>query len=119
MSKVPPGHLAISKRTRTEFASLLARRERMNELSSVQVREVNQVFGRSLRAFRVIPPTTKDFRLTSDLLLRQPALGLRNPDALHLAIAVNHALPVYTLDKGFIRAALKLGYPASSAGLTG
>ena len=118
LQNLPPDSLFISEWTRTEIASLLARRIRMKELSEVATRAVLSAFEEDIKdVFQVIVPTTADFQLASTLILTRPGLGLRGPDALHLALAVRHNLTLYSLDKTFVQASISLGYPASSAGV--
>ena len=112
------GQLVLSAWTRTEFASMLAHKLRMGELTSRQAHQVMSSFEQDLQtSILVIEPSGRDFVAASALCLRDPALGLRGPDALHLAVAANHNLPIYTLDKTFIQAATALGHSASDAGV--
>lgn len=112
------GQLVLSAWTQTEFASLLARKLRMGELTPSQAQQVMSSFEQDLQtSLLVIEPAGRDFVAASALCLRDPALGLRGPDALHLAVATNHNLPIYTLDKTFIHAATALGHTASDAGV--
>ena len=118
LQRFNPGQLVLSSWTRTEFASLLARLVRMNELPHPLALEVMRTFEEDMRvSFAVAEPVKTDFAEASRLLLQDPSLGLRSPDALHLAVAANRSLTVYTLDKTFVRAASALGYSASSAGI--
>jgi predicted nucleic acid-binding protein len=65
-------------------------------------------------------PVASDFQLAAELVLRDVSLGLRGPDALHLAVAAGARVPILTLDRGLLAAARALGIEASDAGvLTG
>ena len=68
-------------------------------------------------AFCLYTPSTADFDLAATMVLASPGLGLRGPDALHLAAAKNQNLQLYTLDKTLLRAAEALEVPASDAGI--
>ena len=90
----------------------------MKELPYTLALEVMRTFEEDMRvSFVVAEPVKTDFAYASSLLLQDPSLGLRSPDALHLAVAANRSLTVYTLDKTLVRAANALGYSASSAGI--
>lgn len=113
-----PGQLALSSWTCTEFSSVLARLVRMSHLTRAHALDVMDAFEQDLQsAFFVIHPVGQDFAFASALCLKDPALGLRSADALHVAVAANRNLPIYTLDKTLIRAAIGLGYSASDAGV--
>ena len=119
LQSLSAGSLIVSAWTRAEFASLLARRVHMQDITHPHALTIMNTFEQDLHAsFQVITPTSPDFAAASILPLHHPALGLRSPDALHLAIAANRQLPIYTLDKTFIHAATTLGHTASNAGVT-
>ena len=97
---------------------MLARRVRVGELSQALALQVMASFEQDLKSsLIVIEPIKQDFEVAGLLTLKNPAQGLRGADALHLAVAVSKNLPIYTLDKTFIRAATELGYSASDAGV--
>lgn len=116
----PPGSLVLSSWGGVEFASTLARNVRMGLQEREKARALFDVFEADARAlFRVHVPTAADFSLAASLLIGQPQSGLRGGDALHLAIAKNHGLTLYTLDKALLAAADTLGVAASDAGSGG
>jgi predicted nucleic acid-binding protein len=104
---------AISDWTRVEFASAVARLERMAQLDRSQADAARVAFRDEVEsAMEVLPLHREDFGLAVDLLA-VPASGLRAGDALHLAIVHNAALPEFeTLDEGLARAAKLLRIPA-------
>jgi uncharacterized protein len=117
LGNLPPGQLAMSDWTGTEFASLLARRVRMAELGLEMARTIMTAFKEDARAFQLLEPSRDDFTLASNLLLQDPSLGLRSPDALHLAVAYNRHLELYSLDRKLIQAAQAFGIQATDAGI--
>jgi uncharacterized protein len=115
---IPTNELAISDWTIVEFASLLARRVRMGDLSSELMETVVRLFREdAAQSYTVFTLTTADFVLATELLL-QWETGLRAGDALHLAIARNRRVNnMLSLDRGLINAAQRLSIPCDSAGL--
>jgi predicted nucleic acid-binding protein len=113
---VPPGQFAISDWTLAEFASLLARLVRTQSLPRQEALDTMRLFEQDARdAMLVIEPVRADFTLARELLLREPGVGLRTPDALHLAIAGNRKLMLHTLDSGLLNAAKVHGVFATNA----
>jgi len=109
---IPTGKLATSYWTQVEFASVLARRVRMQTLTEAQALQLLKDFEDYLfNSYHVIMPTVDDFKLAAHLL-ESHHTGLRGGDALHLAISKNHAECLYTLDKGLIKAASSLNISA-------
>lgn len=67
----------------------------------------------------IIQPDLEDFEAARELLLRDPWLGLRGPDALHLAIAKRYEETLFTLDEKLLACALALGIAAADGGSIG
>lgn len=112
------GSLAISDWTVVEFASLLARKQRMAELAADLIPAIKHRFDQDVSyRYDVLTPQSGDYELASRLVLRDPDLGLRGPDGLHLAIAARHKLTLYSLDKTLLKAAHALDFEASDAGI--
>lgn len=116
LQNLPAGSFTISDWTQAEFASLLARRVRMGELTLSFAQTVLAAFTEDMHSSAdVTEPTRADFTEATNLLLHDPSLGLRAPDALHLAIVHNRNLTLYTLDQTLLHAAQALGMPATDA----
>ena len=82
--------LAISRWTRVEFASTLAREVRMGSLPHKAAVAADARFAEiAADTFIILAPTAADFDLANRFLLRRK-IGLRAGDALHLAIAANN-----------------------------
>jgi predicted nucleic acid-binding protein len=104
--------LAISKWTRLELSSALARDVRMRLLSRKAALAADLQFDRIVdEAFIMLMPGSDDFHLAKQYIQRY-GTGLRSGDALHLAIARNHsATAIYSLDKRLRNAGRKLRLP--------
>ena len=115
---VPVGALAVSDWSKVEFASLLARRLRMGELTAAEVDAVMQAFTQNITTtYTCYAVEPEDFNQSTKLLL-QGNTGLRAGDALHLSIALNRKTDNFlTLDRKLLTAANLLGIPASSQGV--
>lgn len=109
-----PGELAISMWTKTEFASAIAMKVRMQVISPDLARATLAKFEETVaEAFQILSVKDTDFSLAA-LMLQQFDAGLRSGDALHLAIAQNNAVErFYTLDKTLVKASVSLGVAAS------
>ena len=112
----PLEEVAVSHWTAVEFASVLARRCRMKEISPDLSNYLFDLFEHEMRtSYQIILPTQRDYDLARSFL-KQPDLGLRAGDAFHLAIAKNHrAEMLLTLDEGMLKAAQGLGIPAGKS----
>ena len=98
----------ISSLTRTEFRCLLARRQRMQLLTGVQVQEVFAKFQQDCQDGHLLHmPVTDQHILNAELMIDSlPTIALRTLDALHLSIA--HDISAHTLatsDKVMAKAA--------------
>jgi uncharacterized protein len=115
---IPTRELAISEWTKVEFASLLARRVRMGDISSEIMEAAMRAFQEdAVESYTVFAVTTADFDLATKFVL-QWETGLRAGDALHLAIAHNHSVNnLLSLERGLIDAAQQLSIPCNSGGL--
>ncbi|HAI68705.1 MAG TPA: hypothetical protein DCM38_04615 [Gammaproteobacteria bacterium] len=113
---LPTNKLALSHWTAIEFASVLARKLRMKEISADLANDLLDLFEQEMQStYQVILPTQRDYELAVSFLT-QPKLGLRGGDAFHLAIAQNHAVELLlTLDEGMLKAANLLGIPAGKS----
>ena len=112
---LPAEDLAVSQWTRVEFASMLAREVRMDNLDAEAAREASSRFEAMVKeSFIVLLPDRDDFDRAREWLSRFET-GLRAGDALHLAIANNRgAVAIHCLDKVMIAAGMTLGLPTSA-----
>ena len=87
----------ISSLTRTEFRCLLARRQRMQLLSGIQVQELYAIFQQDCQAGHLLLfPVTDQHIINAELMIESlPSVSLRTLDALHLSIA--HDISAKTL----------------------
>ncbi len=116
LQEAAAGSLLLSSWTCVEFVSMLGRLSRMKALRDPQpLRKAFEDDAR--RVYVVVEPVPADYRVAADLLLRDVELGLRGPDALHLAIARAHEAPLVTLDRSLLNAARALGIDATDAGV--
>src|SRR5260370_20449533 len=82
-----PIGLMISDRAAAEFASAIARRVRMREVTVDDARSDLSAFDSwAARSVQSIEVTAADVALAT-AFLRRPDLTLRTPDAIHIAIA--------------------------------
>jgi len=109
------GELAISQWTRVEFSNILARDVRMGIIEAETAIDLDAQFEMNIaRSFVLILPDGNDFDLCRRYLQRFET-ALRLGDALHLAIANNHAADkFYTLDRKLLRAGKLLGLPVAT-----
>jgi predicted nucleic acid-binding protein len=119
LRQAEPGTLVVSDWTEVEFASLLSRDVRMGNMLAETATTVLNRFSQDtdLGFYQLLTPTREDFREATRLLLLETSLGLRGPDAIHLALAKHQGATLYTLDKTLLRAAEALGIAANDAGI--
>jgi uncharacterized protein len=112
MTELAPVQLAISSWTRVEFYSLLSKNVRMGLLPPVQADAAEAAFETFVaRGCTMIDVARDDFNVAGHFLADRHS-GLRAGDALHLAIASNHAIAsIYSLDRIMIAVGRSLGLP--------
>lgn len=114
------GELAISPWVTVEFASVLARRVRMKVLpASIATVHVDAFEHDATHYFHMLELDRADYALAQAMVLKNPDQGLRGPDALHLAVAARYTIPIYSLDRQLIQAAVALDLSATDAGILG
>jgi predicted nucleic acid-binding protein len=116
MVSLPIREVSISNWTLIEFASMLARKIRMREISVEVANYVFDSYDEEIRsAYEILMPTPLDYHLAVSLL-RRPDLNLRAGDAFHLAIAKNNQINMLlSLDEGMLKAASLLEIPAGKS----
>nr|WP_314259636.1 type II toxin-antitoxin system VapC family toxin [uncultured Devosia sp.] len=96
----------------TEFHAALARKRRKGVITDLEFAGAIAAFSRTLLPLiTFVDISQKDFQLAADIC-RQHSVGLRGPDALHLAVSISNDATLATLDKAFAAGALALGYKA-------
>jgi predicted nucleic acid-binding protein len=115
LKRQPAGESATSRWTLVEFSAAIARQVRIGRLSTERARQVEAEFDElATESFAILLPAAADFE-GARRFLRRYETGLRAGDALHLAIANNHAaLAIYSLDEGMLKAGRLLGLPVKS-----
>ncbi len=101
----------ISSLTKTEFRCLLARRQRMQLLTSVQVQELYAKFQQDCQDGHLLHYAVTDQHvLDAELMIESlPSIALRTLDALHLSVAHEISSRVLaTADKVMAQAAKQL-----------
>jgi len=101
--------LAVSEFAAAEVASGLSLRIRSGTLTETEARETLRLFDnwRATEA-EYIHVRTSDFKEGSDIV-RRFDLGLRAPDAIHLAVCRGSGLALATRDRRLAEAATTLG----------
>ena len=104
---------AVSTLTKTEMRCLLARRRRMQEISSELEAQIYATFLEDIAQAYLSQYRIEDKHLESAsyLISILPAFSLRTLDAMHLAIAQHHGFQrIATADRLFAKAAEALGF---------
>ncbi|OAN62560.1 hypothetical protein A8B79_03160 [Balneola sp. EhC07] len=99
----------ISRLTLIEMLSSLKKRARMNEISNSSVKKIYALFKDhiSIGIFQVLDLDSLVFS-NAEILLSSTSTPLRTLDALHLAVASENNLKIFTFDKTLIKAAKEL-----------
>jgi predicted nucleic acid-binding protein len=96
----------ISALTEVEFASLIARKRRLKQLSEREAGEVLRLFGQHVAEgyYRRLSLGAEHFLRARDLIASM-ASALSTLDGLHLSVALAAGIPLLTADRDFARAA--------------
>jgi predicted nucleic acid-binding protein len=96
----------ISGLSELEFCSLIAKKRRLQELTTQQAQKILDLFGNHVSEgfYRRISLTGEHY-LKARELVGSTRIPLHTLDALHLAAALIETLPVLTADKGLAAAA--------------
>ncbi|WP_142452550.1 type II toxin-antitoxin system VapC family toxin [Gracilimonas mengyeensis] len=99
----------VSSLTDVEFYSALKKRNRIGQISVEDVQLTHEMykFHRSENLFEYIELEDLDFK-SAELLLKNTTTPLRTLDAIHLGIAKNHLLALFTFDNVLLKAAIEL-----------
>jgi uncharacterized protein len=114
MSGIDPDTMFISPWVTAEVASALSIKVRTKAIDMLQRAQAQASWGKLCDAiFETVPVTAATFE-TAAQFCANPAINLRAPDALHLAIARHTSLTIATLDRDMLTAASQLGIAAFS-----
>jgi predicted nucleic acid-binding protein len=96
----------FSALTEVEFASLIARKRRLKELSKREAGEVLRLFGQHVAEgyYRRLSLGAEHFLRARDLIASM-ASALSTLDGLHLSVALAAGIPLLTADRDFARGA--------------
>lgn len=102
--------VAISPLVEVEFASAVARKQRVAELDTSTANRILMTFRQHIgdNRFRRLTPRIRHFELAADWLGRF-STALRSLDALHLALASDAGLTLLTADQVLASAAAHFG----------
>jgi predicted nucleic acid-binding protein len=101
--------LAITQWATTEFASAMSAKVREGVMQTADRLAATQALDRLVeQALFVAPVQRRHFEEAARLCSRNDVV-LRAPDALHIAVALEHAATLVTRDKGMAAAARTIG----------
>ncbi len=104
--------LVVSDLMRLEFASAVARKHRMGELTAgMALKAVDQCDAWVARFAMIESLTPSDLTAATSLICDHLGSGLRGPDALHLALAQRLGATLLTGDQTMADAAALIGLP--------
>lgn len=104
-----PAGIALSAFAAAEFAAVVGRRVRTREYRIADARRALALFDDWVTAHaRMLEMAPEDHRVAAGFV-RRFELGLRAPDALHIAVCQRLRLPLLTFDKRQAAAARQLG----------
>lgn len=96
----------VSALTDVEFFSALKKRNRIGQISAEDVQQTHSLYKshRNDHFYEYLHIEDADFK-TAELLLKNTSTPLRTLDAIHLSLAENHQLSLFTFDKVLLDAA--------------
>ena len=106
------GQLYISDWVIAEFSSALAFKLRTGQLKSHHRADALGMFNGLVESSLTVLPVLRQDYHTAARFTDQYTVGLRAPDALHLAVVGHHGARLYSLDKALVEAAWNLGVSA-------
>jgi predicted nucleic acid-binding protein len=109
LNEQPAGELAISDLVVTEFSAALSIKLRTGQLVPETRADALSLFARFCADTVLFVPILSDHFRVAARFADHHELGLRAPDALHLAICAAHGATICTLDRRQSDAGLRLG----------
>lgn len=103
------GSLAVSDWTVAEFSAALSVKLRMGHVDQAERELALSAFRKNVAESCVLLPISSDHFRSAARLADQHPLGLRAGEALHLAISVENAAVLCTLDKRLSEAGQAIG----------
>jgi predicted nucleic acid-binding protein len=107
--------LVVSDFAAAEFASVLSRLTRMNQIQQSRTRAIFDAFDIWRARFADEGDTVSSDLLAATTIIRRLDLNLRAPDAINLAIALRLAASVATFDRRMAQNARALGITVADA----
>jgi predicted nucleic acid-binding protein len=107
--------LIVSDFAAAEFASVLARLTRMNQIQESRTRAIFDAFDIWRARFADEEEAVPSDLLAATTIIRRLDLNLRAPDAINLAIALRLAASVATFDRRMAHNAQALGITVAAA----
>lgn len=105
----------VSALTDVEFYSALRKRNRMGDISENDMQKIHLLYKshRKMHLYHFLTIQKSDFK-SAEYLLGQATQPLRTLDALHLGIAENNGLSIFTYDRVLHKTAIELGIDVTS-----
>jgi uncharacterized protein len=107
--------LVVSDFAAAEFASVLSRLTRMNQIQEADTRAIFDAFDIWRARFADEEDTVSSDILAATTIIRRLDLNLRAPDAINLAIALRLAASFATFDRRMAQNAQALGITVAAA----
>jgi uncharacterized protein len=108
--------LSISPWVTTEVSSALSRKVRTGRLLEADRNKALREYENLILPAMSMVSISRDDYLVAARIANDHGVGIRAPDALHLAVAVQRGLTLCTFDKHLVEGAKSLGYAVELIG---